>query len=77
MSTEWGAEQESALARLEEEERELSAQRRMLHDRIDGFGGGESSEAQELDLSRRRRELHARIDALRAARSANGTPPAA
>ena len=77
MSPEWGAEQESALARLEQEERELSAQRRLLHDRMDGFGGGEATEARELELSRRRRELHARIDSLRAQREASRTPPAA
>ena len=77
MALEWGAEQEAALARLEEEERDLSAQRRMLHDRIDGFGGGDATESKELELSRRRRELHVRIDALRARRDAATAPPAA
>ena len=77
MALEWGAEQAATLARLEEEERDLSAQRRMLHDRIDGYGGGDATESKELELSRRRRELHVRIDALRARRDAATAPPAA
>jgi hypothetical protein len=77
MGLDWGAEQEATLARLEEEERDLSGQRRMVHDRIDAFDGSESTEARELELSRRRRELHARIDALRARRDAGTVPPAA
>ena len=63
------------LARLEEEERLVSAQRRRVQDRIDvvlGAGaGGAGAELRDLrererELSARRRDLHGRIDELRA-----------
>jgi len=56
---------EQTLARLEVEEREISALRRKLHDRLASFPN-EVTEAQEREISKERRELHARIDELRA-----------
>lgn len=54
------------LKALEVEEREVSALRRKLHDRIAMFpeAGGEL-ERREREVSARRRELHEEIDALR------------
>ena len=53
---------------LEEEEREVSARRRKLHDRLASFPN-EVTLQQEAEISKHRRELHARIDALKAERS--------
>ena len=61
------------LARLEEEERDISLMRRKLHDRLAIFPEGPNLvdlEAREAELSKRRRDLHKRIDELRARRSA-------
>jgi len=69
---------EQALVRLEQEEREISALRRKLHDRLSSFPN-EVTEAQEREISKQRRELHAKIDELRArlreqqGRSSSGT----
>jgi hypothetical protein len=52
------------LAQLEAEEREISAYRRKLHDRIDRFPS-EAAISEEREVSGRRRELHRRIDELR------------
>ncbi len=56
---------EATLARLEVEEREISALRRKLHDRLASFPN-EVTEAHEREVSKQRRELHAKIDELRA-----------
>jgi len=64
---------EAELAKLEEEERDLSLLRRKLHDRMAIFPDGanvEELEAREMELSRQRRELHMRIDEIRAQRNA-------
>jgi hypothetical protein len=53
------------LARLERREREVSALRRKLHDRLDSFPNA-VTQRQERDVSTERRELHRRIDELRA-----------
>jgi hypothetical protein len=53
------------LARLEREERQVSARRRKLHDRIASFPTPEH-ELFERELSRHRRELHRQIDAVHA-----------
>jgi hypothetical protein len=53
------------LVRLEREEREVSALRRKLHDRLASFPNP-ATEARERELSAQRRELHRRIDELRA-----------
>jgi chromosome segregation ATPase len=53
---------------LEAEERDVSARRRKLHDRLASFPN-EVTLQQEREISGRRRELHAEIDALRAERS--------
>ena len=53
---------------LEDEERDVSARRRKLHDRLASFPN-EVTLQQEREISARRRELHAEIDALRAERS--------
>jgi hypothetical protein len=50
------------------EERELSAVRKKLHDRLSSFPNEMTTE-KERELSKRRRELHEQIDALRAERS--------
>lgn len=50
------------------EERELSAIRKKLHDRLSSFPNEMTTE-KERELSKRRRELHEQIDALRAERS--------
>ena len=73
------------LARLEEEERAVSLQRRRLQDRIDLFlGGGATHDvageemqelrARERELSERRSEIHDRIDLLRVRLDAGATP---
>lgn len=53
------------LIRLEREERELSALRRKLHERLASFDNAQTA-ARELAVSAQRRELHRRIDVLRA-----------
>jgi hypothetical protein len=53
------------LADLERRERQVSALRRKLHDRLDSFPN-EVTAAHERRLSAERRQLHRRIDALRA-----------
>ena len=60
---------EDRLVQLEAREREVSALRRKLHDRLASFPN-ESTAERERELSKERRELHAEIDALRAQRSA-------
>ena len=56
----------SELERLESEEREISAIRRKMHERIDRGFPTELLIQQEQKLSKERRELHVRIDTLRA-----------
>ncbi len=53
------------LERLEHREKEVSALRRRLHDRLDSFPN-EVTGAREQALSTERQELHRRIDELRA-----------
>jgi hypothetical protein len=53
---------------LEVEEREVSAHRRKLHDRLASFPN-EVTMQQEREVSKHRRELHVKIDALKAERS--------
>jgi hypothetical protein len=53
---------------LEFEEREVSAMRRKLHDRLASFPNDVTLQ-QEREISKRRRELHIQIDALKAQRS--------
>ena len=53
------------LARLERDERLISARRRKLHERIASFPTPEHEEA-ERELSQQRRDLHRRIDAVQA-----------
>ena len=55
---------EGQLERLEQEERDVSALRRRVHERIANFPNDVLIE-QERELSARRRELHEQIDALR------------
>jgi len=52
------------LEQLEVEEREISAYRRKLHDRIDRFPS-EAALLEERQVSDQRRALHRRIDELR------------
>jgi hypothetical protein len=52
------------LIALERDEREISALRRRLHERLASFPN-EVTEARERELSLHRRDLHARIDRLR------------
>jgi hypothetical protein len=59
------AELETLLERLEAEEREVSALRRKLHERLASFPN-EVTEQHEREVSKKRRELHAQIDDLRA-----------
>jgi hypothetical protein len=58
------AELRAKLAELEEEEREVSAQRVKLHERLASFSNPVAEE-QERELSAKRRELHAEIDRIR------------
>jgi hypothetical protein len=53
------------LARLEAEEKLLSAERKSLHNKIDFGYGTEATRAREREVSDERHELHRRIDALR------------
>lgn len=55
---------QALLAHLEVEEREVSALRRKLHDRLASFPN-EATQEREREISRKRRELHAQIDELR------------
>jgi hypothetical protein len=55
---------EAHLEKLEQEEREVSALRRRLHERLASFPN-ELLVQQERELSLRRRELHQEIDELR------------
>lgn len=59
------------LEQLENEERNVSARRRRLHDRLDAFPN-EVTAAEERRVSQLRRELHRRIDKLRAELDLNG-----
>jgi hypothetical protein len=62
-----GPEHAEIIARLEEleaEEREVSAERRRLHDRLNAFHN-EAAAQREAELSQRRSVLHREIDALR------------
>jgi hypothetical protein len=70
------------LARLEEEERAVSARRRRLHDRIDFLRATAGDAAQLADLiadehqvSAARHTLHERIDALRVQLGLEPGPP--
>jgi len=53
------------LIELQDEEREVSAQRVKLHERLASFSNAVAEE-QERELSAKRRELHAEIDRIRA-----------
>lgn len=60
------------IERLEKEERDLSARRQKLHDRMALFPDPERAaelQAQEAELSKERREVHRRIDEARARRN--------
>jgi len=63
---------EDRLERLEAEEREVSALRAKLHDRLASFTNAET-ERHERDLSKRRNELHDEINRLRVQRDSMGT----
>ena len=52
------------LEQLEAREREISAMRRKLHDRLDAFPN-EVTAKREKEVSKERRSLHRRIDILR------------
>jgi hypothetical protein len=65
MSTVSEVELLTQLARLEREERQVSARRLKLHDRIASFPTAEHEQS-ELELSRHRRDLHRQIDAVHA-----------
>jgi len=62
------------LAELEAEEREVSAQRARLHDRLSSFSNAETAR-HERELSERRKELHDEIDRLKTERDAMGKAP--
>jgi hypothetical protein len=62
------------LQRLEREEREISAVRRKLHDRIDSFPS-DMLRQRERQVSEERRELHRKIDVLRAELGLPGAGP--
>jgi hypothetical protein len=55
---------EAQLEKLEQEERDVSALRKKIHDRLSSFPN-EQVMQQERELSKRRRELHQEIDELR------------
>ena len=65
---------ETELAALEEEEAQVSAERRHLHRQIDFGYATETTRAREREVSDHRRELHARIDALRENLGRRGGP---
>jgi hypothetical protein len=77
VSSRWSTKDDALLARLEAEERDLSAERRRLHDRIDNFGADDALVAREHEVSTQRRKLHVRIDRLRARREASRAAPPA
>jgi DNA anti-recombination protein RmuC len=58
------AELRAKLAQLREEERDVSARRVQLHERLASFSNTVAEE-QERELSEKRRELHAEIDRIR------------
>jgi chromosome segregation ATPase len=58
------AELKARLEKLEADEREISALRRKLHDRLASFPNEVTAE-HEREISKQRRELHAEIDELR------------
>ena len=58
------AELRARLLQLQDEEREVSALRVKLHERLASFGNPVVEE-QERELSEKRRELHAEIDRIR------------
>ena len=58
------AELRARLAELQKEEREVSALRVKLHERLASFGNPVAEE-QEKELSAKRRDLHAEIDRIR------------
>ena len=58
------AELRAKLVELQDEERDLSAQRVKLHERLASFSNA-VAEQQERELSVKRRELHAEIDRIR------------
>lgn len=58
------AELRTKLAKLRDEEREVSEQRVKLHERLASFSNVVAEE-QERELSVKRRELHAEIDRIR------------
>jgi uncharacterized protein involved in exopolysaccharide biosynthesis len=62
------------LEKLEAEEREVSALRGKLHDRLSSFTNAET-ERRERELSERRKELHDEIDRLKTQRDAMGKAP--
>jgi hypothetical protein len=62
------AELDAQIEALEAEEREVSARRRKLHDRLASFPN-EATAQQEREISQHRRELHVQIDSLKAERS--------
>lgn len=59
------------LEKLEAEEREVSAQRAKLHDRLASFSNA-ATQRHERELSERRKQLHDEIDRLKAERDATG-----
>jgi hypothetical protein len=61
---------DAQLERLEAQEREISAYRQKVFDRLATFPTPEAME-EEREISDERRELHKQIDALRAQRSAH------
>jgi hypothetical protein len=58
------AELRAKLVQLKDEEREVSALRVKLHERLASFGNPVAEE-QERELSAKRQELHAEIDRIR------------
>ena len=64
MPEESEAELEALLEQLEAEEREVSALRRRIHDRLASFPN-EATQQREREISARRRELHNQIDEVR------------
>jgi uncharacterized protein YlxW (UPF0749 family) len=58
------AELRARLVELQDEERDVSAQRVKLHERLASFSNDVAAE-RERELSAKRRELHAEIDRIR------------
>ena len=63
------------LARLEDEEALVSAQRRHLHHQIDFGYASDETRSREREVSDRRHELHRRIDELRERLGMRPGPP--